>query len=67
MLADVPKPVTGPTDVVIKVKRAAICGTDLHIQCWDKWAAETVKPPVTIGYEFVGRVAAVGDQVRVSQ
>jgi len=58
-----PKPVPGPTDVLVEVTHAAICGTDLHIHNWDDWAAENVTPPTVIGHEFIGTVAAVGDQV----
>lgn len=63
VLADVPEPVAGPTDVVVEVRRAAICGTDLHIYDWDDWAESTLSPPVTIGHEFVGVAVEVGDQV----
>lgn len=56
-------PDVGPVDVLIAVKRAAICGTDLHIFDWDDWAAGEVVTPVTIGHEFFGIVEAVGDQV----
>ena len=56
-------PDVGPVDVLIAVKRAAICGTDLHIFDWDDWAAGEVVTPVTIGHEFFGVVEAVGDQV----
>jgi len=62
-LVEVPQPEPRSTEVLIEVTHAAICGTDLHIYAWDDWAAETIEPPVTIGHEFVGRVAAVGDQV----
>ena len=63
-LADVPEPTAGPGDVVIEVKRAAICGTDLHIYEWDDWAASTITTPVTIGHEFMGIAVEVGDQVK---
>ncbi len=62
-LEDLPVPVPGPVEVLIGVTHAAICGTDLHIYNWDDWARDTITPPVVIGHEFVGRVAAVGDQV----
>ena len=62
-LLDVAKPSVGPTDVLIKVSTAAICGTDLHIYEWNDWAAQTIQTPRTIGHEFVGRIAQVGDRV----
>jgi threonine 3-dehydrogenase len=63
VLADVPTPQVGPADVLIEVTKAAICGTDLHIYNWDEWAQEHMHPPVVVGHEFVGVVAAVGSQV----
>ncbi len=62
-LRDIDPPEVGPNDVLIDVTHAAICGTDLHIYEWDEWASETIVPPTTIGHEFVGTVAAVGDQI----
>lgn len=62
-LEDVPKPTVGHTDVLIKVKRTAICGTDLHIYNWDKWAQKTIKTPMVIGHEFVGEIVEVGSNV----
>src|SRR6476619_4235626 len=62
-LLDVPEPAMGPTDVKIRVLRAGLCGTDLHLEQWDDWAASTVVPPMTIGHEFYGRVVEVGDAV----
>lgn len=61
---DVPIPPIGPTDVLIRVEKAGICGTDAHIYEWDKWAQDRVHPPLVIGHEFMGRVAAVGAAVR---
>lgn len=63
VLEDLPVPEPGPTDVVVRVTHAAICGTDLHIESWDDWARGAVVPPVVIGHEFVGRVVAIGSQV----
>lgn len=60
---DVERPVIGPAEVLIRVGKAAICGTDLHIYNWDSWAAKTVPTPMTIGHEFVGTVEAIGDAV----
>ncbi|MBW3086543.1 L-threonine 3-dehydrogenase [Austwickia sp. TVS 96-490-7B] len=62
-LREVPEPVCGPTDVKIKVMRAGLCGTDLHLEQWDDWAAATVKPPLTIGHEFYGEIVEVGSEV----
>jgi threonine 3-dehydrogenase len=62
-LLDVPEPEIGINDVLIKVRKAGICGTDLHIEGWDAWAAATVPVPMVIGHEFVGEVIAVGDNV----
>ena len=71
-LMDVPEPVVGPGDVLIKVLRTGICGTDLHIRNWDGWAQQAVRTPLVVGHEFVGEVVergrdvgdiAVGDRV----
>ncbi len=62
-LQEVPEPQAGPGEVKIRVLRAGLCGTDLHLQQWDDWAASTVKPPMTIGHEFYGEVVDVGDDV----
>ena len=63
-LRDLPVPEPGPGEVRIQVSRAAICGTDLHIEAWDDWAAANVTPGVTVGHEFVGVVDAVAPDVR---
>lgn len=62
-LADVPEPDIGPGDVLIKVLRTGICGTDLHIRNWDGWARETIRTPLVVGHEFVGEVVATGRDV----
>jgi threonine 3-dehydrogenase len=62
-LEDVPRPEIGINDVLIKVRRTGICGTDLHIESWDPWAAKTIKPPLVVGHEFVGEVVEVGSNV----
>ena len=59
--APVPKP--GVNDVLIKIRKTSICGTDVHINKWDQWASRTIKPPLIIGHEYVGTVADVGDGV----
>ncbi|OZB85654.1 L-threonine 3-dehydrogenase [Microbacterium sp. 13-71-7] len=62
-LIDRPDPVAGPDEVVIRVLRTGICGTDLHIQRWDDWAASAVKAPLIPGHEFYGEVVEVGPLV----
>jgi len=64
ILSDVPKPAIGPNDVLIKVSKAAICGTDVHIYNWDQWAATHVPTPMTIGHEYVGTIADMGKEVK---
>jgi len=58
-----PVPSIGPTDVLVRVKTASICGTDLHIYGWDRWSQGRIKPPVTLGHEFCGTVERVGEEV----
>lgn len=62
-LQDVPEPEVGINDVLIKVKRTAICGTDMHIYNWDEWAQKTIPVPMVVGHEFVGEIAEVGSNV----
>ena len=62
-LQDVPEPKIGINDVLIKVKRTGICGTDLHIYKWDSWAQKTIPVPMVIGHEFVGEIVEVGSNV----
>jgi len=62
-LQDVPKPEIGINDVLIRVHKTGICGTDLHIESWDPWAAKTINPPLVVGHEFVGEVVEVGGNV----
>ncbi|BCK73182.1 L-threonine 3-dehydrogenase [Streptomyces libani subsp. rufus] len=62
-LMDVPEPAIGPGDVLIKVLRTGICGTDLHIRAWDGWAQKAVTAPLTLGHEFVGEVVETGRDV----
>lgn len=63
-LEDIPKPEVGLSDVLIKVDRTGICGTDLHIYKWDDWASKTVPTPMVIGHEFVGEIVEAGENVR---
>ena len=62
-LQDVPEPEIGINDVLIRVLRTAICGTDMHIYNWDAWAAATIRTPMVIGHEFVGEVVDIGANV----
>jgi threonine 3-dehydrogenase len=62
-MESVPVPEIGPNDVLIKVRKTAICGTDVHIYKWDEWAAKTVPVPMVTGHEFVGTVADFGSAV----
>ncbi|MGA2329584.1 MAG: L-threonine 3-dehydrogenase [Bryobacteraceae bacterium] len=62
-LDEVPEPVIGINDVLIRVLRTAICGTDLHIFEWDEWARKTIPVPLVIGHEFVGEIVAAGSNV----
>src|SRR6476661_665308 len=62
-LRDVPDPEYGINDVLIRVHKTGICGTDLHIDSWDPWAQKTIHPPLIVGHEFVGEIVAVGSNV----
>lgn len=63
-LMDVPEPEIGPNDVLVKVLKTGICGTDIHIYNWDEWAQKTIPVPMTAGHEFVGEVVEIGSQVK---
>lgn len=63
-LEDVPLPVVGPDDVLVRVLRTGICGTDLHIESWDGWAKSHVSVPLVVGHEFVGEIVEMGGEVR---
>ena len=62
-LQDVPDPKPGPGEVLIRVLRTGICGTDLHIDAWNEWAQKTIRPPLVVGHEFVGEVVELGEGV----
>ncbi|HLW65748.1 MAG TPA: L-threonine 3-dehydrogenase [Gemmataceae bacterium] len=62
-LEDVPEPPIGPNDVLIRIDRTGICGTDLHIYNWDAWAQKTIPVPLVIGHEFVGEIVEAGSNV----
>jgi threonine 3-dehydrogenase len=59
----VPKPAPGPGEVLIAVRHAGVCGTDLHIADWDAWAQGRVRPPIVVGHEFAGEIVQLGDRV----
>ena len=63
-MEDVPVPECGANDVLIKIKKTAICGTDIHIYSWDEWAQKTVPVPMTIGHEYSGEIVELGREVR---
>ena len=63
-MEDVPIPEIGVNDVLIKIWKVAICGTDLHIYNWDQWSQNTIKTPMTIGHEYVGEIVKVGSGVK---
>jgi threonine 3-dehydrogenase len=63
MVNDAPMPEIGADDVLIKIKKSAICGTDLHIYNWDKWAQETIPVPMIVGHEYVGEIIETGKDV----
>lgn len=63
-LEDVPVPEFGVNDVLIKIKKTAICGTDIHIYSWDDWAQATIPVPMTVGHEFYGEIVEVGREVQ---
>ena len=60
VLRDVPEPAIGPSDVLIRVRFAGVCGTDLHIWEWDSWASGRLRPPLVIGHEFAGEIVRLG-------
>ncbi|MGA2751137.1 MAG: L-threonine 3-dehydrogenase [Verrucomicrobiota bacterium] len=63
-LQEVPEPKVGPNDVLIRVDRTGICGTDLHIYKWDRWAQKTIPVPMVVGHEFVGEIVEAGSNVK---
>ncbi len=63
-ISDMPVPSIGPGEVLVKVIAASICGTDVHIYTWDKWAQNRIKPPLIFGHEVVGEVVEVGKDVK---
>ena len=64
VLREAPVPRPGVNEVLIRIRKTSICGTDVHIDKWDDWAARTIRPPLIIGHEYVGTVADVGEGVQ---
>ena len=62
VLREVPIPTCGPSDALIRVHHAGVCGTDLHIWEWDSWASKRLKPPVIVGHEFAGEITQLGSE-----
>lgn len=62
-LYEAPMPTIGPRDVLVKISKTSICGTDVHIYEWDKWAQNTIPVPMTVGHEFIGVIQEVGSEV----
>lgn len=63
-MGEVPVPEIGPNDVLVRIRKSAICGTDIHIYNWDEWAEKTIPVPMVIGHEFAGVIERVGGEVR---
>ena len=63
-LEDVAEPSIGPNDVLIRMRKTAICGTDMHIWHWDEWARRTIKVPMAVGHEYCGEIVELGSEVR---
>jgi len=63
-IQEIDKPTPGPLDVIVKIKKSSICGTDIHIYDWDDWSSKTIKPPMQIGHEWSGVVDSVGSEVK---
>ena len=66
VLRDVPLPRYGPSEVLIRVHHAGVCGTDLHIWEWDSWASQRLRPPVIVGHEFAGHITALGAEAEAA-
>lgn len=63
-MGDLPEPTIGPNDVLIRIEKTAICGTDTHIFLWDEWAQRTIRVPMAVGHEYCGRIVEMGSEVR---
>jgi threonine 3-dehydrogenase len=62
-MEDIPRPEIGPNDVLIKIMKTSVCGTDLHIFAWDEWARATIPTPMAVGHEYMGVVEEIGSEV----
>ena len=63
-MTDAEIPAAGPNDLLIKIRKTAICGTDMHIYGWDEWSQKTIPVPMIVGHEYVGEVVEIGQEVR---
>ncbi|HEF8773804.1 L-threonine 3-dehydrogenase [Providencia manganoxydans] len=63
-MTDVPKPELGHNDVMIKIRKTAICGTDVHIYNWDEWSQKTIPVPMVVGHEYIGEIIEIGQEVK---
>ena len=63
-MTETEKPELGHNDVLIKIKKTAICGTDIHIYNWDEWSQNTIPVPMTVGHEYVGEIVELGQEVK---
>ena len=63
-MTDAEKPAVGHNDILVKIRKTAICGTDIHIYKWDEWSQRTIPVPMVVGHEYVGEVAEIGSEVR---
>jgi threonine 3-dehydrogenase len=63
-LENVPDPKVGPNDVMIRIRKTAICGTDIHIYAWDSWAQKTIPVPMAVGHEYSGEIVEMGSEVQ---
>jgi threonine 3-dehydrogenase len=63
-MVEAEKPETGPNDLLIKIRKTAICGTDIHIYSWDEWSQNTIPVPMIVGHEYVGEIVGIGQEVR---
>ena len=63
-MTQVEKPEIGHNDLLIKIKKTAICGTDVHIYNWDEWSQKTIPVPMVVGHEYVGEVVEIGQEVK---
>lgn len=63
-MTDVPQPELGHNDIMIKIRKTAICGTDVHIYNWDEWSQKTIPVPMVVGHEYVGEVVAMDRKLK---